>query len=101
MRDFAHVNAKFIDEPNLIIKKPRRSTEYSAGYDFYAPYDDVIPSIWKQVGKYLLHSITHFSFEGYKEAIRPTMIRTYIKAYMGDDEVLYIYNRSSSPIKKG
>lgn len=82
-------------------KLPTRSTTHSAGYDFYAPYDVVIPSLWKQVGKYLLHSLLHFSFNGYKEVIKPTMIKTYIKAYMHDDEVLYIYNRSSSPIKKG
>ena len=82
-------------------KLPTRSTTHSAGYDFYAPYDVVIPSLWKQVGKYLLHSLLHFSFKGYKEVIKPTMIKTYIKAYMLDDEVLYIYNRSSSPIKKG
>ena len=37
MREFVQVDSKFIDEQNLIIKKPRRSTEYSAGYDFYAP----------------------------------------------------------------
>lgn len=82
-------------------KLPTRGTLHSAGYDFYAPYDVVVPSLWKQVGKYLLHSLLHFSFNSYKEAIRPTMVRTYIKAYMGNDEVLYIYNRSSSPIKKG
>lgn len=82
-------------------KLPTRSTLHSAGYDFYAPYDVVVPSLWKQVGKYLLHSLLHFSFNSYKEAIRPTMVRTYIKAYMGNDEVLYIYNRSSSPVKKG
>lgn len=82
-------------------KLPTRSTIHSAGYDFYAPYDVVIPSLWKQVGKYLLRSLLHFSFNGYKEVIQPTMIKTYIKAYMLDDEVLYIYNRSSSPIKKG
>jgi len=82
-------------------KLPTRSTLHSAGYDFYAPYDVVVPSLWKQVGKYLLHSLLHFSFNSYKEAIIPTMVRTYIKAYMGNDEVLYIYNRSSSPIKKG
>lgn len=82
-------------------KLPTRSTTHSAGYDFYAPYDIVIPSLWKQVGKYLLRSLMHFSFKGYKEVIQPTMIKTYIKAYMLDDEVLYIYNRSSSPIKKG
>ena len=61
-------------------KLPTRSTIHSAGYDFYAPYDVVIPSLWKQVGKYLLRSLLHFSFNGYKEVIKPTMIKTYIKA---------------------
>ena len=31
----------------------------------------------------------------------PTLIPTGVKAYMEDDEVLYIYNRSSNPKKKG
>ena len=31
----------------------------------------------------------------------PTLIPTGIKAYMLDDEVLYLYNRSSNPKKKG
>ena len=31
----------------------------------------------------------------------PTLIPTGIKAYMEDDEVLYLYNRSSNPKKKG
>lgn len=82
-------------------KLPERSTKHSAGYDFYAPYDVVIPSLWKQVGKYLIHSINTFSFDGYNECIKPTLIRTYIKSYMQEDEVLYAYNRSSNPMKRG
>ena len=31
----------------------------------------------------------------------PTLIPTGVKAYMEDDEVLYLYNRSSNPKKKG
>lgn len=31
----------------------------------------------------------------------PTLIPTGIKAYMEEDEVLYLYNRSSNPKKKG
>ena len=37
----------------------------------------------------------------FKKGINPTLIKTGIKAYMQDDEVLYLYNRSSNPKKKG
>ena len=33
--------------------------------------------------------------------MNPTLIKTGIKAYMQDDEVLMLYNRSSNPKKKG
>ena len=33
--------------------------------------------------------------------MNPTLIKTGIKAYMADDEVLMLYNRSSNPKKKG
>ena len=33
--------------------------------------------------------------------MNPTLVKTGIKAYMQDDEVLYLYNRSSNPKKKG
>ena len=36
-----------------------------------------------------------------KKGVNPTLIPTGIKAYMADDEVLYLYNRSSNPKKKG
>ena len=63
------------------INLPVRKTTSSAGYDFEAAEDIVIPSIKKQ-------NI-------------PTFIPTGIKAYMKDNEVLYLYNRSSNPKKKG
>jgi dUTP pyrophosphatase len=31
----------------------------------------------------------------------PTLVPTGLKAYMGEDEVLFLYNRSSNPKKKG
>ena len=37
----------------------------------------------------------------FKEEKVPTLVKTGIKAYMMDDEVLYLYNRSSNPKKKG
>ena len=63
------------------INLPIRKTKCAAGYDFEAAEDIVIPSINK--------------------SLLPTLIPTGIKAYMADDEVLYIYNRSSNPKKKG
>ena len=63
------------------IHLPVRKTKYSAGYDIEAAEDIVIPS--------------------FKKGIAPTLIPTGIKAYMEDDEVLYLYNRSSNPKKKG
>ena len=63
------------------INLPVRKTKYAAGYDIEAAEDIVVPS--------------------FKKGMNPTLIPTGIKAYMGDDEVLYLYNRSSNPKKKG
>ena len=60
-----------------LIKLPKRETKLSAGYDCYAP-------------------IT-FELKPQEEIKIPTGI----KAYMADDEVLMLYNRSSNPKKKG
>lgn len=56
---------------------PRRSTEKSGGYDFLVKEDIVCKA----------HEIT--------------MIPTGVKAYMEDDEVLLLFNRSSNPGKRG
>ena len=63
------------------IHLPVRKTKYAAGYDIEAAMDTVIPS--------------------FKKGMVPTLVSTGIKAYMKDDEVLYLYNRSSNPKKKG
>ena len=63
------------------INLPRRNTKFAAGYDFEAAEDIVVPA--------------------FKPGMNPTLISTGIKAYMMDDEVLYLYNRSSNPKKKG
>lgn len=78
------------------IKTPKRSTKHSAGYDFFAYEDVVIPSMWKDVIKTL-------SSKGMRSfpSILPVYVKTGIKAYMQDDEVLYLYNRSSNPKKLG
>ena len=63
------------------INLPVRKTKFSAGYDIEAAEDIVVPA--------------------FKPGMAPTLIPTGIKAYMENDEVLYLYNRSSNPKKKG
>ena len=63
------------------INIPVRKTKYSAGYDIEAAEDTIIPS--------------------FKKGMAPTLVKTGLKSYMQDDEVLMIYNRSSNPKKQG
>ena len=63
------------------INLPVRKTKFSAGYDIEAAEEVVVPS--------------------FKKGMNPTLIKTGITAYMQDDEVLMLYNRSSNPKKKG
>lgn len=63
------------------INLPIRKTKYSAGYDIEAAEDVVVPS--------------------FKKGMNPTLVSTGLKAYMEEDEVLMLYNRSSNPKKKG
>lgn len=66
---------------NANINLPVRKTKCSAGYDFEAAEDVVIPS--------------------FKKGMKPTLVKTGVKAYMQEDEVLILANRSSNPGKKG
>ena len=66
---------------NKNINLPERKTKNSAGYDFEAAEDTIIPS--------------------FKKGMKPTLIKTGIKAYMQDNEYLMLSNRSSNPGKKG
>ena len=71
--------AKGFEDKNINL--PERKTKYSAGYDVEAAEDIIIPS--------------------FKKGMKPTLIKTGIKAYMGDNEYLMLANRSSNPGKKG
>ena len=66
---------------NAGVNLPVRKTNYSAGYDVEALEDTIIPS--------------------FRKGAKPTLVKTGIKAYMGEDEVLILANRSSNPGKKG
>lgn len=57
------------------INLPIRKTKGSAGYDFEVAEDVVVPK--------------------FEKGQKPTIIKTGVKAYMPEDEVLYLYGRSS------
>ena len=63
------------------IKLPERKTKCSAAYDIEAAEDVVIPS--------------------FKKGMKPTLVKTGLKAYMLEDEVLYLFAKSSGFGKKG
>lgn len=63
------------------INLPVRKTKYSAAYDIEAAEDTIIPS--------------------FKSGMKPTLIKTGLKAYMQSDEVLKLFPRSSGPKKQG
>ncbi len=80
------------------ITLPARKTKKSAGYDFEAAEETIIPSVWKCVFENIKKI---FTGDDSTESFKPTLIKTGIKAYMGEDEVLILANRSSNPGKKG
>lgn len=71
--------AKGFEDKNINL--PERKTKYSAGYDVECAEDVIIPS--------------------FKKGMKPTLVKTGIKAYMKDNEYLMLVNRSSNPGKKG
>ena len=66
---------------NKGINLPERKTRCSAAYDIESAEDVVIPS--------------------FKNGMKPTLVATGLKAYMQDDEVLYLMAKSSGFPKKG
>lgn len=66
---------------NANVNLPIRKTKNSAAYDIEAVEDTIIPS--------------------FKKGMKPTLIKTGLKAYMESDEVLMLFPRSSGPKKQG
>lgn len=66
---------------NMGVNMPVRKTKYSAGYDVEAIEDIIIPA--------------------FKFGMKPTLVKTGLKAYCMDDEYIKLVNRSSNPGKKG
>lgn len=63
------------------INLPERKTKNSAGYDIEAAEDTIIPA--------------------FKPGMKPTLIKTGLKAYCQPNEFFMLCNRSSNPGKKG
>lgn len=71
------------------INLPKRQTKHAVGYDIEAAEDTLVPSLFKLVDEK-------------KEVInKPTLVKTGVKAYFEADEVMYLFNRSSGPYKRG
>ena len=71
--------AKGFEDKNINL--PERKTKMAAGYDIEAAEDTVVPA--------------------FKPGQKPTLVKTGLKAYFPEDEVLYLVNRSSNPKKNG
>lgn len=80
------------------ISLPIRKTKNSVGYDIEAAEDTVIPSIWKTV---FANMKKFLSGNNDFETFKPTLVKTGLKSYFCEDEVLILANRSSNPGKKG
>ena len=66
---------------NMGINLPERKTKCSAAYDIESAEDIIIPP--------------------FKKGMKATLVKTGLKAYMQEDEVLYLYAKSSGFGKKG
>ncbi|HCU83351.1 MAG TPA: dUTP diphosphatase [Enterococcus sp.] len=86
------------------IQLPQRATHHAAGYDFEAAEDIVIPSIWKAGLKQGITALSEVLKNEEttvdEKKLKPVLVPTGIKAYMGEDEFLQLANRSSNPLKR-
>lgn len=84
---------------------PEYQTKKAAGADFFAAEDTVIPSFWNPIATILKSISPSTCSEEYKKdkkkLFAPTLVHTGVKAVMEDNQVLYIYNRSSNLKKLG
>lgn len=99
------------DEGNEVLQYPdAQIPEYqtikAAGADFFAAEDVTIPSFWRGIRFWeglldRVMSLGEQPTDEEKKMFQPTYVHTGVKAYMQEDEALYIYNRSSNPKKMG
>lgn len=92
---------------DLGLELPKRATKNAAGYDFASSVDMTLPSIWR-IGFlnalkviFTAKNLSETDAETARKVLQPYLIPTGIKAYMQENEVLIIANRSSNPLKRG
>lgn len=83
------------------ITMPIRATTCSAGYDICAARDIIIPSIWHAISKINTPQKLIYEKNWLAQFVKPTLVPTGIKVRMPRDNALFLYNRSSNPIKRG
>lgn len=105
-------------------KLPQRSTEFSAGYDFFAIEEVFVPSLFTtdannkakekidQIEELWNNDIVRYAqymdllkealddIDDYSSNYAPVMVKTGVKAKFPEDEALFLFNRSSNP-KRG
>ncbi len=85
------------------INLPKRATKSAAGYDFEAAEDILIPSIWKSgiatALRIALKKEEAFLDDTMTKQVKPVLVPTGVKSYMGEEEFLQLCNRSSNPLK--
>ena len=88
------------------INLPRRQTLASAGYDIEAAEEFTIPSIWRlnfvRIFRLIRngHQLYERDYEMADQILKPLLVPTGLKAYMPEDEVLILANRSSNTFKR-
>lgn len=87
-------------DPNRIIM-PHRATSCSAGYDICAARDIIVPSVWHAISKINTPQKLVYEKDWLTQFIKPTLVPTGIKVCMPRDNALFLYNRSSNPLKRG
>lgn len=87
-------------DPNKIIM-PRRATSCSAGYDICACVSITIPSIWRVISQTNTPQDLIYKKDWLTQFVKPTLVPTGIKVKMPRDNALFLYNRSSNPLKRG
>lgn len=107
MRLFEKVS-KYADDSSITL--PTRATDCSAGYDFRAAEDIIIPSCARLLKQINLNASTDErcpwddpytmeQVEAKTKGYRPTLVPTGIKCSMPRDEFLQLSVRSSGPLK--
>lgn len=89
------------DYVNDSINLPKPATKKAAGYDFESAESITIQPVWGHIFQVMISKLAiNADPHRFEKLLKPTLVPTGVKSYMGDDEGLFLYNRSSNPGKK-